>query len=151
MAVRLLILDSAYLLSQTRDGVGVELARLSGGAQALLPSFSALDERQLEAAIQVAEDWLSPHAAALQGEVLEVSDMTGRLLTGFPAVLASTEQTGSIEALEQGFLKVVDMATGHVASPHLQAHRASVADLLLLRELTHHGRVSGVQLMSMPQ
>lgn len=148
MAARLLIADSAYVLSLIRGGAWVELSRLPRSAQALLPGVRALDEGQLEAAIQVAEDWLGPHAPALQGEVLQVSDVTGRLVSGFAAVLTSTERTWSMEALERAFLQVVDLATGRVAPPHLQAHRAFVADLLLLRELAHHGRLSSVRLIS---
>ncbi|MGV0958274.1 MAG: hypothetical protein ACOYB1_00410 [Limnohabitans sp.] len=150
MAARLLIADSAYVLSLIRGGAWVELSRLPRSAQALLPGVRALDEGQMEAAIQVAEDWLAPHAAALQGEVLEVSDVTGRLVSGFAAVLASAERALSIEALERAFLRVVDLATGRVAPPHLQAHRTFVADLLLLRELAHHGRLSSVRLISIP-
>lgn len=146
MASRLLIADSAYVLSQLRVGQWVELSRLPGGAQALLQGVRALDEGQLEAAIQIAEDWLTPHAAGLQDEELEVSDVTGRLRSGLAALVASTERTWSIEALERAFLQVVDMATGHVAPPHLQHHRLFVADLLLLRELAHHGRVNSVRL-----
>lgn len=148
MVARLLIADSAYVLSQTRGGAWVELARLPDSAQALLPGVRALDEGQLEAAIQVAEDWLTPHAAVLQGEALEVSDMTGRLQSGFVAVLASTKRTWSIESLERAFLKVVDLATGRIPPSHLKGHRAFVADLLLLRELAHHGRLSSVRLIS---
>jgi len=148
MAARLLIADSAYVLSLTRGGIWVELSRLPGSAQVLLPGVRALDEGQLEAAIQVAEDWLGPYAAALQGEVLEMSEVTGRLQSGFAAALASTERTWSIESLERAFLKVVDLATGRIPSPHLKGHRAFVADLLLLRELAHHGRLSSVRLIS---
>lgn len=148
MAARLLIADSAYVLSLIRGGIWIELSRLPGSAQALLPGVRALDEGQLEAAIQVAEDWLAPNIAALQCEGLEVSDVTGRLVSGFAAVLASTERTWSTEALERAFLQVIDLATGHVASPLLQIHRSFVADLLLLRELAHHGRLSRVQLIS---
>lgn len=151
MASRLLIADSAYVLLQAQDGAWVELTRLIGSAQALLPGVHALDEGQLEAAIQVAEDWLVPHARALQGEVLEVADLTGRLISGLAVVLTSSERTWSIEALERAFLQVVDLATGRVAPAYLKVHRAFVADLLLLRELAHHGRVSSVCLISIPQ
>ncbi len=136
------------MLSLIRGGVWVEVSLLHGSAQGLLQGVRALDNGQLEAAIQVTEDWLAPHASALQGEVLQVSDVTGRLLSGFAAVLASTERTWSIEALERAFLHIVDLATGRVPPPHLQAHRAFVADLLLLRELVHHGRLSSVRLIS---
>lgn len=146
MGFRLLITDSAYVLSQVRDGQWVELSRLPDGARALLPGARALDEGQLEAAIQVAEDWLAPHVAGLQGEVLEVSDVTGRLLSGLAAFVASTERSWRIEAIERAFLQVVDLATGRVAPPRLQTYRSFVADLLLLRELAHHGRVSSVRL-----
>jgi len=107
MAARLLITDFAYVLSLIRGGVWVELSRLHGSAQALLAGVRALDEGQLEAAIQVAEDWVAPDASALQGEVLEVSDLTGRLLSGFAAVLASTELTWSIEALERSLSEIL--------------------------------------------
>ena len=148
MASRLLITDSAYMLSQTRDRQWIELSRLSGGALALLPGVRTLDEGQLEAAIQVAEDWLAPHAAGLRDEVLDVTDVTGRLLAGLGAVVASKERTLRIEALERAFLQVVNLATGRVMPPHLRAQSLFVADLLLLRELTHHGRLSSVQLTS---
>ena len=150
MTVRLLILDDAYVLSQERDGYWIELSRLPGSAQALLPGTRALDEGQLESAIAVAEDWLMPYAAALQGDLLEVSDATGRLQPGLAAVLKSAERSWTVEALERDFLQVVDLATGRVATPHLEAHRDVVADLLLLRELAHHGRVSGVRLVWAP-
>ncbi len=54
MAARLLIADSAYVLSLIRSGAWVELSRLPRSAQALLPGVRALDDGQLEAAIQVA-------------------------------------------------------------------------------------------------
>ena len=148
MASRLLITDSAYVLSHEKDGRWVELSRLLGGAQALLPGVRRLDEGQLEAAIQVAEYWLVPLAAGLRDEVLEVSDVNGRLQSGLAAVVASTQVIWKIAALEDAFLQVVDLATGRVAPPHLQAHRSFVADFLLLRELAHHGRVISIRLTS---
>lgn len=146
MASHLLVREDAYVLSQGQDGTRTELATLRRGARALLdPSRPAWDSR-LEAAIEVAEDWLMPHAPRLQGEVLEVEDVAGRLRPGLRAVLAVDASAWSVDAFEALFLQLVDLATGRHPAPALQGRELFVADVLLLRELAHHGRLREIRL-----
>lgn len=144
MSAHLLITDRAHVLSMLHDGRSTELARLQHGAQALLPPHQPVSERQLEAAIEIAEDWLMPHAKRLQGKVLEVTDTSGMLHAGLESVLSSHARQWTLAEIEQTFLRLVDMATGAAVPASLQAHRSFLAHVLLLRELAHHGRVSGV-------
>lgn len=147
MTVRLVIGAAAYVLAQRRGDEWAELSTLPGGASALLPPGREADEGALELAIEVPEDWLMPHARFLQGQELEVADVTGRLAAGLTAVLEVSEREWTLEAVEEMFLHLVDIATGlHRQLPDGQ--QLFVADVLLIRELTHHGRVRGVRLVS---
>jgi hypothetical protein len=146
MAVRLVIGDTAYVLSQLRGGEWVELATLEGGASKLLPPTRSADAAGLEFAIEVAEDWLMPHARSLQGEDLEVIDDSGQLASGLARVLAVAEREWSIEGLEEIFGRVVDLATGR-HSQLAAGDQRFIADIVLLRELAHHARLRQVRLV----
>ena len=146
MSAHLLITDRAFVLSLLQNGRSTDLAQLEGAAQCLLPAHLPVSEGLLEAAIEMAEDWLMPHATRLQGKVLEVTDTSGSLRAGLVSVLSSNARQWTVEELEQSFLRLVDEAAGRVVSESLQTHRPFLAHLLLLRELAHHGRVSGIQL-----
>ncbi len=146
MTARLVISDDTYVLQQASDAAWKDLALLPGGASALLPPRRPLDEAGLEMAIEVAENWLMPHARHLRDGVLEVSDTSGRLASGLGEVLSVRGSTWSVADLEQLFLRVVDLATGRIASPALEGRQAFVADLLMLRELAHHGAVREIRL-----
>lgn len=147
MTARLIISEATYVLQQETDAGWNDLAVLNGGANALLPASRPLDEAGLEIAIEVAENWLMPHARHLQGDVLEVGDTTGRLASGLKDVLSEQSSTWGIADLEQLFLRMVDLATGRVAHPALQGRQAFAADLLMLRELAHHGAVRAIRLL----
>ena len=146
MGLELRIEEQTYVLSTFQDGRSIELSRLAGGAQRLLPSINTPAEDQLEAAIEAAENWLMPHVSGLNGQMLDVADPTDRLTSGLRAVLETAERYWSLAAIEKAFVKVVDLATGRHAPAALNQHRLFVADLLLVRELAHHGQVSGVRL-----
>jgi hypothetical protein len=148
MGLELRIEEQAYVLSILQDSRSIELSRLAGGAQRLLPGLNTPTEAQLEAAIETAENWLMPHVSGLHGQMLDVADPTGRLTSGLLAVLGTSERSWSLAAIEQAFVKVVDLATGRHAPAALNQHRLFVADLLLVRELAHHGQVAGVSLSS---
>ncbi|WBY01352.1 hypothetical protein PE066_18090 [Ramlibacter tataouinensis] len=145
MTARLLIAGNGYVLARRADGGGwTELARLAGGAAALLPAAGRIGEAQLEAAIERAEDWLMPHAAALQGQILDVHDETGRLAEGLQSADLAGAREWNTEALEALFLRLVDRTLGRFAS---QADEpAFIAHVLLLRELAHHGKLARVRL-----
>ncbi len=132
MAARLVISETQYVLQQVRGGAWTDLAVLAGGAEALMPSSRAVDERQLEAAIETAEDWLMPHAPGLRGEGLEVQDNLGRLKAGMENVLSVTTSQWSMAEVESFFLRMVDAATGRHPSPLLAGRHHFVADLLAL-------------------
>jgi hypothetical protein len=146
MVLELRIEDQAYVLCIFQDGPSIELSRLIGGAQRLLPEIHTPTEAQLEAAIETAENWLMPHVSGLSGQMLEVADPTGRLTSGLLAVLGTSERSWSLAAIEQAFVKVVNLATGRHVPAALNHHRLFVADLLLVRELAHHSQVAGVRL-----
>lgn len=146
MAWQLIIELGAYRLRQGDAGAWTELAVLPGGARTLLGQSMVLDEHHLESAIAMAEDWLMPHAAAMQGAVLQICDTTGRLRAGLLTVLQEPGLTWTLEAMEQVFLRMVDLATGRTPPEALQIQAAAMADLLVLRELAHHGKVSLIEL-----
>lgn len=148
MTARLAISEDRYVLQQASDAGLNDLAVLPGGASALLPATRPLDEACLELAIEVAENWLMPHARQLRGDVLEASDTTGRLASGLKDVLSAQSTTWGVADLEQLFLRMVDLATGKVAHPALEGRQAFAADLLMLRELAHHGAVGEIRLES---
>lgn len=146
MTARLLITENAHSLVEARGGQWSEIAVLPRGAAALFAGARALDEAGLEAAIEVAEDWLMPHAVRLRGEILEVNDPTGRLKSGLDEVLAVKSAVWSIEDVEGFFLRLVDLTTGRRPAPAVQARRQFAADLLLLRELAHHCQLRELRL-----
>lgn len=146
MTARLVISEDSYVLQQATETGWNDLADLPGGATALLPATRPLHEGSLELAIELAENWLMPHARQLRGDILEVSDTTGRLASGLMDVLSASATSWSVADLEQLFLRMVDLATGRIASQALQGRRAFAADLLILRELAHHGDVGEIRL-----
>lgn len=147
VSTRLVIADSSYILLDAQEGRWREVATLPTGSKALLPSSGPLDERALEEGIEAAEDWLMPHAPRLQGRKLEVVDETGRLGSGLRDILSVSTRDWSVQQVETFFLRVVDMTTGSRPSLALQRRRAFAADILLLRELAHHGQVLRIGLV----
>lgn len=123
MPVRLVLSQNQYALLQERDGRWAELAVLDGGAAVLLPPTRPVDEVRLEAAIEIAEDWLMPHARGLRGKVLEVNDPTGRLKCGLDEVLSEARREWSIEEFESVFLRMVEMATARNLPRALQGRQ----------------------------
>ncbi|WP_417252274.1 hypothetical protein [Castellaniella sp.] len=116
------------------------LTRLAGGAATLLPEAGSrrLREIDIEAAIERAEDWLMPFSKALQGLQLKICDKTDRLKSYF-----DEHQPYSVEQIERIFSNV------HYEVAHVQeVERNSVADIVLVREFAHHGRLSGIVLNS---
>ena len=146
MAARLVISETRYVLQQEREGEWLNVAALPGGAESVLALARTVDEGRLEAAIETAEDWLMPYAAALSGEVLEVRDGTQRLQSGMEQVLSVTGRRWTVDDLEDFFNRVVELATGRHPSPRLAGRQHFIADLLVLRELAHHGRVAEINL-----
>lgn len=137
MTARLDITGAAYVLARQEGGAWRDLARLDGGASALLPAPGrpAASDADIEAAIERAEEWLMPHARALTGDVLEVRDATGLL-----ARALRRDGVFSLEQLEAEFNRVVASRSAQDRDP------AAVAHLVLVRELSPHGRVAGVSL-----
>lgn len=113
------------------------IATLDGGAWALVPRASGrLREFDIEAAIERSEDWLMLSSKRFQGLGLRVRGATGRVRAalGDPSSLTP-------EQVEQAFNRAFDaVAHGRPIDP------ASVADVVLLRELVHHGGLSRVLL-----
>lgn len=116
---------------------GQLLAHLGGGAAALLAGAGPrVREADLEAAIERAEDWLMPSSRSWQGMEIWVRDDAGRLRAGMGGAQSLTS-----DEVERAFSCAVDDATrGRAISADF------VADLLLLRELVHHGKVTRVHL-----
>ena len=141
MAARLVIDESRYALLADEQGKWREIAVLHGGASALLPPTRLVDEGRLETAIEKAEDWLMPHAAPLRGQVLEVIDTTGRLASGLDAVLSVATRDWTVDGVEAFFLRLTDAATGRRPAPTLDGRQLFIADIVLLRELAHHGQL----------
>ena len=142
---RLVIAEDGYTLLHWQGGRWTELAALAGGASALLPTGYPMNDARLERAIELAENWLMPHAARLAGAVLEVRDATGRVTTSLSELLSVTTRAWSLDEVEAMFLRLVELAGGR-ASQVLNGRQAFVADVLLLRELIHHGRLRRIQL-----
>lgn len=147
MTARLVIAQNLYVLQHAGDVSWADLAVLPGGASALLSTMRPVDEAGLELAIEVAENWLMPNTSRLRGQVLEVSDATGRLKSGMEDVLSVRSSSWSVADLEQIFLRLVDKATGRLPCPALESRQAFAADLLVLRELAHHGAVREIRLL----
>lgn len=143
---RLRINASAYELLQAQEGGWTQLAVLPRGASALLDTGHCVTEAGLEQAIQAAEDWLMPHAQRLRGEWLEVEDLAGRLRPGLRETLDATGSEWSVVAFEQLFLQLVDRITGRQPPGWALTRAAFIADVVLVRELAHHGQVQGIRL-----
>lgn len=144
MAARLVIAATAYRLQHARSDAWDDVAVLAGGAETILASNRPVNEARLEAAIEAAEDWLMPCAPGLRGETLEVRDEAGRLKAGMESVLSVTTRRWSVADVESFFLALVDAATGRHPSPLLAGRQSFVADLVVLRELAHHGRLAAI-------
>lgn len=116
---------------------GLLLARLNGGAAALLAGAGErLREIDIETAIERAEEWLMPSSSRLAGLELRVQDATGRIRRSLGAMASCT-----VDQVEQAFNRAHDTVV------HARvADRDSVADVVLLRELAHHGRLSRIVL-----
>lgn len=111
------------------------LARLDGGAAALMPAAGKrLREIDMEVAIERAEDWLMPSSKLFQGLPLRVRDATGRIRSRLGA-----QSSFTTAEVEEAFTRTFDALA--YAPP---ADRDYVADLVLLRELAHHGRLSRI-------
>ena len=121
----LIIGDGPYALQRERGGEWTELAVLAGGAGTLLGETRPLGEASLEAAIERAEDWLMPHAASLQDQVLEAIDATGRLKPGLERVFGVSSSEWTVQELEALFLSLVEMATGRKPPPALEGQSSS--------------------------
>src|SRR3546814_483436 len=113
------------------------LTRLAGGAASILAGAGPqLRELDIEAAIERCEDWLMPFSKLFQGLQLKVHDKTGRLRNHF-----GDHESYSVEQVEQAFANI------HYDVVHMRANdKNGVADIVLLRELAHHGRLSGILL-----
>lgn len=146
MAARLVIEPDAYRLEHKRGDEWVELAVLQGGDIALLPAGAGLGEAQLERAIEIAEDWLMPHARGMAGEELEVLDAVNRLKTGLAQVDPVVRDPWTVDAIESLFLALVDGVLRMQQGPAGTDLRVVLADVLLLRELAHHGQLRGISL-----
>lgn len=146
MSVRFVIAEDGYALLTEVDGHWTGIAELPGGAIALLPAARSVDEGALERAIEVAEDWLMPYAARLRGETLEVSDPMGRLKAALKSRLSIVPEAWSITEIEALFLRLVDEATGRFSPQGALEWPVFLADVLMLRELAHHGQVKGLRI-----
>jgi hypothetical protein len=113
---------------------GEVIARLDGGSAALMPGTRALRDIDIETAIERAEDWLMPFSKLLSGLELRVRDETGRLRE-----VMGEQGSFTADDVEQVFTRVFD-AVGRGRA----IDRDAVADVVLIRELVHHTRVSRV-------
>jgi hypothetical protein len=116
---------------------GAVLARLDGGAAALLAGAGErLREIDIETAIERAEEWLMPSSRSLEGLELRVRDTTGRVRRSLGGQASCT-----VDQVEQAFNRA------HDAVAHARVtDREDIADVVLLRELAHHGRLSRIVL-----
>lgn len=146
MLARLFINDAGYQLARLQADDWAELASLPGGPLALLPGARSVDQGALEAAIEHAEDWLMPHAVALNGADLEVVDSTGQLAAGLREIVAADTDEWDAEQLEALFLEVDFMTARPHIAVRLEALRETVAAIVLLRELAHHAKLRRVSL-----
>jgi hypothetical protein len=144
---RLVLAATEYELSFERQDGAVQTELLRGGAQSLVDHARPVGEAVLEAAIERAEDWLMPFATELRDKTLDIDDPAGRFRFGLQAVLSVTSEEWNTPEVESMFLRVVDIATGRNPSA-LDGRQAFVADLLLLRELAHHGGLNLLRLRS---
>jgi hypothetical protein len=116
-----------------------------------LPAERPLDERALEHAIQVAEDGLMLHATRLRGYTLTAQDHDGRLGQGLSYVLNMAAVRWRVDEIESMFGRVIELETRWVPPPTLEHRQGFVADLRVLRELAHHGRLHEVRLHAAAQ
>jgi hypothetical protein len=116
---------------------GEVLARLDGGAAALLSGAGGrLREIDIEAAIERSEEWLMPSSRSFRNLEMHVRDSAGRVRRSLGEQASFTPAQ-----VEQAFDRV------HDAVAHGRAtDRDGVADVVLLRELAHHGRLSRIVL-----
>ena len=114
---------------------GEPLATLIGGAAALLRgSGERLREADVEVLIERSEDWLMPSSKAFQQLELRVRDTAGRLRS-----LLEARGTLTPAETEQAFNRAFD------AVAHQRAvDREGLADVVLLRELVHHGSLARI-------
>lgn len=143
-----LTIDSSYRLACLHEGAWVELALLTSGAGAILPDARPVDQAALETAIDHAEDWLMPHAAALRGADLEVIEAAGRLDAGLQEVFSSDSRQWDSEQLESLFLQLDFMTARPHMAVRLEGHRETVAAIVLMREMAHHAKLKVVRLRS---
>jgi hypothetical protein len=113
---------------------GEVIARLDGGSAALLPGTGALRDIDIETAIERSEDWLMPFSKLLSGLELRVRDETGRVRE-----VMGEQGSFTAEEVEKVFTRVFD-AVGHGRAIDQDA----VADVVLVRELVHHGSLARV-------
>lgn len=114
---------------------GRTLARLEGGPAALLAGAGErLSDLDIESAIERAEDWLMPSSKSWQGFALRVAGTQGRLRDRLGPLPAVTP-----DEVERAFsVMIADMAFGRPIDRQVVAH------LVLVRELVHHGALSGI-------
>jgi hypothetical protein len=113
---------------------GEVIARLDGGSAALMPGTGALRDIDIETAIERSEDWLMPFSKLLSGLELRVRDETGRVRK-----VMGEQGSFTAEDVEQVFTRVFD-AVGYGRA----IDRDVLADVVLVRELVHHGRIARV-------
>ena len=117
---------------------GEVLSRLEGGAALLLQGAGErLREADIERAIERSEDWLMPIARRLQSLELRVRDPAGRLRP----VFATAASALTVEQVEAEFSR-----THEAVARGQPTDRERVADVVLLRELAHHGALSRIVL-----
>lgn len=132
--LRLVMTPSAYELWLD----GNLLALLEQGASALLAGASQpLRELDIEIAIERAEEWLMPVSKSMTGRQLEVDDH-GSTLRGYLDAAA----VYSPQDVEQVFSSVHDAVVRRALR-----NPATAVDVVLLRELVHHGRLTGVRVL----
>ncbi|HTH78153.1 MAG TPA: hypothetical protein VL593_04180 [Ramlibacter sp.] len=116
---------------------GQVVSTLAGGAAALMAGAPAqLREIDIENAIERSEEWLMPFSKSFQRRVLRIRDVTGRVkktLGGRTSL--------DLQETEQAFSRACD-----AVSHRRPVAREAVADLVLLRELAHHGMLVRIQL-----
>ena len=110
-------------------------SRLEGGPLALLPGTAThLSPRDIEIAIDRAEEWLMTFSKSIEGLQLLVRDATGRL-----RISLHGKRTFAPADVEDAFERLLQRVA-HGRS----TNRESTADIVLLRELVHHGSLSQV-------
>lgn len=114
---------------------GEVVSRLEGGAAVLLPATGdRLREADIEMAIERSEDWLMPFARRLRSLELRLHDPCGRA-----RALFGVDGGLTVEQVEAEFSRMHEaVARGQACGPE------RVADVVLLRELAHHGALSRI-------